>query len=235
MPVDAQRTFVLAHGVDMEIARRALAAVCSMAPHAKLHSGEHGWRVLDLRDPIEGPLADSVSRHVRRMQDFADMPAGSVAASPEPFGVVLVVLGALGGGVAGAAGADLWAGIKRAARRLRRAPGRKRSEPVDGELARLLDDLATLYEAGGWPLGAPVLVRLTEARITLVVEPGLPEDAKRHAEELGSRRSDPGAELHVPLRWDRDEHRWRRLNDDWATWSAIWSLGWDVDPARQRH
>lgn len=236
MPVERSPVFVLAHGVDWERARRAHAAVCRVAADAPLYRGDDGPSVLVADDPIEGPLAESVARHVRRLERYRKLPLGSLAAPVEPFGLILVVLSAVGGGVAGAAGADLWAAIKRTLRRawrwLRRRPAQE--GPAGSELARLLDDLAAVYDEDGWPLDAPVLVRVARARITLVVESDLPEEAKRLAEELAAREPTHPQPAEVPLRWDRPLRRWRPLTDQWATWTEIHALGWDVDPARHR-
>jgi hypothetical protein len=161
---------------------------------------------LDPLDPAQAPL-----QRVLAMRDAASARNvnPNVLRSSDPLGFVLIVLTAIGAGLASGIGGDIWRAIKQEFANLRGTPGTEpramESEP--SELRRLFDELASVRS----DIQPIVLVRLAEANRTFVVETNLPAIAITKAEHLVRRHNIGSAD--ITLRWSQERNQWLAMSD----------------------
>jgi hypothetical protein len=185
------------------------------------HADRFRFVGLDPLDPIESQLLVSDAVYAEQVDEL-------LSRSPEtsrfidPFSVIVVVVPALDTEPADATPGGASRGpFERAFRRFRRSPFRPAER--SSALARLLDGLGHAY-GGGSP--GPVLLNLTDARITLVAEPGLPAGAIRFAEQLVGIRGQDTSQL--PLRWNAKLDQWVPLLAAWSDQAALRRLATEI-------
>jgi hypothetical protein len=243
------RPFVLAIGTTPAQALQAHATLRALDETAELrgrrarfdqwHYKGFGFRFVDLDadDPIEGPIARTVAAAEQRLEAEAEAEFTSGRFTSRfvvPVSVIVAVVPAIASGMIGAAGGDLWKVVKRSVaagwRRLRGRPAPQEDRP----LPRLLEELAEFYRDKG-PIFGPLLLRLPDVRITLLVEPDLPERAKRAAERrIAAGAAGSGGATERPLRWDRQRRDWLELDDDWAEERPLRELAREIRSSAQR-
>lgn len=178
---------------------------------------------LDTSEPVQAALWAVICEREARLARNAERNR-DVHFFVEPLGVVLIILGAVGGGIAGKVGEDLYQAGKGVAKK-GWAWLRHRLAKDDGkrELVELFAKIGETHNAEtGWnPI---ILLQVPMAQLTFIVEPGLPEDAALEASHEIRRKAGPvkdkilqwseGGSCWRPIDGKFDENAWKQLRLD---------------------
>jgi hypothetical protein len=233
---EGPRPSVLAIGVTALQAVQAQRAVLDVLPEADLLAPDdeatreqysnftQSFRFVELdpRDPIEAQLLASYLTYKRQVEELLGRWGAGTSNFVDPFSAIVVALAqaSADGAAEPLEGRGPW-------RRLRGVlQGRAGGEAPSARssvLARLLTGLGYAY-GGGFP--GPVLLELIDARVTLVGEPGLPDEALALAQELVARGA--SEDFHLPLRWDGGLGRWAPLPEGWSDQAHLRRLATEI-------
>lgn len=169
----------------------------------RLYEDKFGFEYeeLDSSDPVSAALKNmSDERQAKRAS--ANL-GGNIRYSMDYPNLIYIALGAIGAGITGEIGKDLWSSVKIIWKRLWNWLQQNEKEPSQFE--RLITDLQMFLRTKK-ALNVVILLQIRKARLTFIIDPCLPKKAIKQAEHILNRPKQNF--LDSPLRWDRDHNKW---------------------------